>query len=92
MNEVKGFLARNADWNERRGKDRKRERERNVCFMGQRIVDTVNRLVFYLLFASSNKIPGRRKRRSWFSFTRQVKECHGRVEKRMKDVERLFIF
>lgn len=82
MNEVKGFLARNADWNERRGKDRKRERERNVCFMGQRIVDTVNRLVFYLLFASSNKIPGRRKRRSWFSFTRQVKECHGHVEKR----------
>lgn len=90
MNEVKGFLARNADWNEGGGKDR--ERERNVCFMGQRIVDTVNRLVFYLLFASSNKIPGRRKRRSWFSFTRQVKECHGRVEKRMKDVERLFLF
>lgn len=90
MNEVKGFLARNADWNEGEGKDR--ERERNVCFMGQRIVDTVNRLVFYLLFASSNKIPGRRKRRSWFSFTRQVKECHGRVEKRMKDVERLFLF
>lgn len=68
MNEVKGFLARNAYWNEGGGKDR--ERERNVCFMGQRIVDTVNRLVFYLLFASSNKIPGRRKRRSWFSFTR----------------------
>lgn len=30
MNEVKGFLARNADWNEGGGKDR--ERERNVFY------------------------------------------------------------
>lgn len=80
MDEVKGFLARNADWNEEGGRDREKKEKRNVCFMGQRIVDTMNRLIFYLLFASSNKIPGRRKRRSWFSFTRQaeVKECHGR--------------
>lgn len=68
MDEVKGFLARNTDWNEGGGRDREREKKRETCFMGQRIVDTVNRLVFYLLFASSNKIPGRRKRRSWFSF------------------------
>lgn len=33
MNEVKGFLARNADWNEGGGKDREREREMCVLWV-----------------------------------------------------------
>lgn len=32
MDEVKGFLARNTDWNEGGGRDREREKKRNVFY------------------------------------------------------------